>query len=846
MLLALALMPAVAIQAFHEYDLRRGRQAEVQDQALALAKLAAAEQQQTVRGIREVLIALSEVPAIRAKDSTACNAYLAAVKHQFPGFITFLAADMNGRSFCNTTVGDRSVVSVAARPYFARVLKTGAFTVGEYSFGLSNGRRVIQFALPFYGDDGRMDGVIVAALSLDWLADDIAHKGIPAGAVVAVTDRNGTYLARYPDNDEYIGKQRHNEEYLKKKGGGVADLTGSDGVERIVGYAPLDADSGLFVGFGLDKARAFVAIERGTRRGIVVITLSTLLVLLLTSLGARRFIDRPLSQLVDVANEWRRGEYSRRVRLSDKSEIARVGDAFNTMADALERRERELAATKEKAEEAAARITTIFESTTDSVIIIDPDWRVSFLNGRARAQVEDGRDIIGMKLWDAFPDAADTEIIDHFRQAMSDRRPLSFEAFCPRQNTWYAFNAFPSDRGLAVYFRDVTEQKHAVEARRFMEEQLHQSQKMEAVGQLTGGVAHDFNNLLTVVTGNLELIEKSAADSRKVQRFAAAAQHAADRGAKLTAQLLAFSRRQTLNPKLVSANQLLSGFQEIIRRAVGTGCEFKVLSEESLWPCYVDPSLLESALLNLALNARDAMGDGGTLTIETRNVVLGEGKVAGCPAGSYVSLSVTDTGCGMSPELRDRIFEPFFTTKEIGKGTGLGLSMVYGFVHQSGGHIAVKSAPGAGTTFTLYLPKAAQAPEAEEHAIPTQALPTGSERILLVEDDDDILELTSVVLTQLGYHVVCAHDGEKAKRMLASGQEFDLLFSDIVMSPGIDGVELAREARRLNTGIKILLTSGNAEDVLARHKAVGEFPIVRKPFHRADLAQRLRSILETA
>ena len=174
---------------------------------VGLAKLAAAEQQQTVQGIRQVLIALSDIPAIKAKDGKACNAYLAAVKQQYPAFITFLAADMNGRSFCNTTVGDKSVVSVAARPYFARVLKTGAFTVGEYSIGLSTGRRVIQFALPFYGDDGRMGGVIVAALSLDWLADHIAQKGIPAGAALAITDRNGTYLARYPDNDRYIGNK---------------------------------------------------------------------------------------------------------------------------------------------------------------------------------------------------------------------------------------------------------------------------------------------------------------------------------------------------------------------------------------------------------------------------------------------------------------------------------------------------------------------------------------------------------------------------------------------------------------------------------------------------------------
>lgn len=845
MLVAVALVPAIAIQAYHEYDLRRGREVEVREQAFSLARQAAADQQQIVQGIHQVLIALSELPAIKAKDSQACNAYLEAVKEQFPAFITFLVSDINGRSFCNTTVVDRPI-SVAARPYFARVLKTGAFTVGEYSVGLSNDQRVIQFALPFYGDDGRMGGVIVAALSLDWLANHIAQNDLPPGAVLAITDRNGTFLARYPDNDRYVGRAMPNEQFLKKHGRGAADVVGVDGVERIVGYSALDADSGLFVSFGLDKARAFSAIERGTRTGVAVIALSTLLVLGLTVLGARRFIDRPLGKLVDAANQWRHGDYTQRVNLSDNSEIARVGDAFNTMADALQRREREFATAKEKAEEAAARITTIFESTTDSVLIIDPDWRVSFLNCRARAQVDEARDVVGQKLWDAFPDAGDTEIFDRFRQTVSDRHPVEFEAFCPRRNIWYAFNAFPSEQGLAVYFRDITEHKRWVEARRLMEEQLHQSQKMEAVGQLTGGVAHDFNNLLMVVSGNLELIKKCAADACKVHRFAAAALHAVDRGAKLTAQLLAFSRRQTLHSELVCASELINKFQEIIHRALGGGIELKVLSDDPLWLCCIDPSLLESALLNLALNARDAMPGGGALTIETRNVVLNAEAAGNCRPGSYVRLSVTDTGCGMSPKVRDRIFEPFFTTKGVGKGTGLGLSMVYGFVQQSGGYIAVSSTLGVGTAFTLYLPKAVQQLDARPEAVPGEAVPTGSERILLVEDNDDVLELTSAILTQLGYQVVCAHSGDEAKWMLTRNNHFDLLFSDVVMPPGMNGVELARAARQISKDIKVLLTSGHADDVLARHDATSEFPIIAKPFRRADLAQRLRSVLEAA
>jgi signal transduction histidine kinase/HAMP domain-containing protein len=845
LLVAVALLPAIAIQAYNEFDLRRARQVEVQSQALRLAKLAAAEQQQIVQGIRQVLIAMSELPSIKTRDSQACNAYLAAMQRRFPAFVTFLVADLKGWSFCDTN-SDHRPITIAARAYFASILNTGAFTVGEFSAGLSTGRKVIQFALPFYGDDGRMGGVIVAGLSLDWLADYIARKGVPEGAALAITDRNGTYLARYPHNDRFVGTKMPGDKYLKMDDRGAVDILNVDGVERIEGYSALGADSGgLVVSFGLDKAQAFSEIQLRTQRGILLIALSISLVLVLTWLGARRFIHRPLGQLVDAANQWRLGEYARRVDFRDKSEIARVADAFNSMADALEHREHQLSEAKEKAEEAAARITTIFESTTDSVAIVDRDWRVSYLNGRAWTQIGEARDPIGAKLWEAFQDAADTEIFSHLREAMSDQRPASFETQCHRRGVWYAFNAFPSSEGLAVFFRDITEHKQAVEARRLMQEQLHQSQKMESVGQLTGGIAHDFNNLLMVVSGNLERIEE-AADSGRVRQFAATARRAADRGAKLTAQLLAFSRQQRLSPKLVNANELISEFQGLISQAVGGACEVKLLTDGPLWLCHVDPSLLETALLNLALNGRDAMPDGGVLKIETRNVVVDEGAAAGCLPGSYVKVSVTDTGCGMPPEVRDRVFEPFFTTKEVGKGTGLGLSMVYGFVRQSGGHVAVESAPDAGTTVALYLPKATQKPDAEVEAIQTQAIPGGSERILVVEDNEDILEVTSAMLTTFGYRVLCARNGAEAIQMLQSGQEFELLFSDVVMPNGMSGVELAREARRLSTGIKILLTSGYAGNVLERHGAVDEFPIIDKPFRLADLARRLRSILHEA
>jgi signal transduction histidine kinase len=844
-LVAVSLLPVIAIQAYNEFDLRNARQAEVQNHALSLAKLAAAEQQQIVQGIRQVLTALSELPAIKARDGKACDAYLAEMKPRFPAFLSFIVTDLDGQPFCGTN-SDRKPVNVAARAYFASVLKTGAFAVGEFSIGLSVSRNIIQFALPFYGDDGRMGGVIIAPLGLDWLADHIAQKGVPEGAALAITDRNGTYLARYPDNNRFVGRKLPARRDPELDHGTTTDMVDLDGVERIVGFSALGANSGgLLVSFGLDKARAFAKIRRRAQRGVLLITLSTLIVLILVSLGAKRFIQRPLGQLVDAANQWRLGEYARRVDIRGNSEIARVADAFNAMADALEHREHELSEAKEKAEEAAARITMIFESTTDSVVIVDRDWRVSYLNGQAWTRVAEGHDPIGAKLPEALLEGADIEIFDQLREAVSEQRPASFEAHCTRLDVWYAINIFPSSQGFAIYLRDITEHKHAVEARRLIQEQLQQSQKMESVGQLTGGVAHDFNNLLTVVSGNLELIEH-AADNDRIHQLAAAGLRAARKGAKLTAQLLAFSRRQKLNPKLVCANQLISEFLGLIRQAVGGGCEVKLRTDERLWQCHVDPPLLETALLNLALNARDAMPDGGVLEIETLNLVLDEGVVAGCEPGSYVRLSVIDTGCGMPPEVRDRIFEPFFTTKEVGKGTGLGLSMVYGFVRQSGGHVAVESVPGSGTTVSLYLPRAAQKPDAEVEAIQTEAVPGGSQRILVVEDNEDLLELTSAMLTEFGYRVRCAGNGAEAVRLLKSGQEFDLLFSDVVMPNGINGIELAREARLLNKGIKILLTSGYAGDVLERHQAADEFPIIDKPFRRADLAQRLRSILHDA
>jgi signal transduction histidine kinase len=849
-LVAVALVPAISIQSYNQFDLRRLRQREVQEHALSLAKLAAAQQQQIVEGIHQVLIALSELPAIKARDPQACSKYLLATKQRYPAFLAFIVVDMNGQSFCTTS---GKSVNVAGRADFVNATRNGQFAVGQFSHGVLTGSKLIPFALPIYDDEGRMAGAILTALNLGWLAKFVVQMGIPPGAVIAIRDRNGTYLARYPDNDRFVGRKMPGDHYFGFDHSGTIDTLDVDGVERIVGYSALEADAGgLLVTIGLDRAQAFSPIQRRTRLGILLIALSTSVVLALTWLGVRRFIQHPLRQLVEAANQWRLGDYARRVDIRDKrSEIARVGEAFNSMADALADRTRELydakakaEDAKEKAEQAAVRITTIFESMTDCVLIVDPDWRITFLNEKAKVRLSGERDLIGMNLCETFPDAIDLEIGARVHEAISEQRLASFETFY--RNVWYDVHAFPSGEGIAVLFRDITEHKHAVEARRLIEEQLHQSQKMEAVGQLTGGVAHDFNNLLMVISGNLELIEDRPADKDRVGELATVARKAARRGASLVAQLLAFSRRQKLNPKSVRADALIRDFQRLILRAVGEGCEVRLVADDQLWPCHVDPAQLETALLNLTLNARDAMLNGGTLTIEVRNITLDEDAIAGVSSGPYIRLSVRDTGRGMARETMDRAFEPFFTTKEVGKGTGLGLSMVYGFVRQSGGHVTIESALGVGTSVNLYLPSVSNALDLETDAMQIQDVPTGSGRILVVEDDEDVLSATSAMLTQLGYQVVSARNAGDAILLLKGRDRFDLLFSDVVMPQGITGVELAREAKRLCNDIKILLTSGYAEDVLTQHGAIEDFAIIGKPFSRVELSQRLQLAMRKA
>jgi signal transduction histidine kinase/ActR/RegA family two-component response regulator len=384
----------------------------------------------------------------------------------------------------------------------------------------------------------------------------------------------------------------------------------------------------------------------------------------------------------------------------------------------------------------------------------------------------------------------------------------------------------------------------AIKDREQAELQLLQAQKMEAVGQLTGGVAHDFNNILTVIIGSVEYLADLVKDDPQARRMADSVRAAAERGADLTKNLLAFARRQPLRPAVVDLNTLVSETDQLLRRTLGEPVELVTRLGREVWPTEVDPSQLQTALVNLALNARDAMPNGGRLTIETQNAVLDAAYArhnADVTPGDYVMLAVSDSGAGIPKSDLERVFEPFFTTKEAGKGSGLGLSMVYGLTKQSGGHIKIYSEVGQGTTVRLYLPRGRTAGTADAAAATAKEIVMGSETILVVEDDPLVREFVVGQLDALGYATEVAENAAEALARLDKMERVDLLFCDVILTGGVNGKQLADEAVRRKPGLKVLFTSGYTEDAIMHNGRLDPgVLLLTKPYRMADLARMVR------
>lgn len=527
----------------------------------------------------------------------------------------------------------------------------------------------------------------------------------------------------------------------------------------------------------------------------------------------------------------------------------------------------------------AERYRTLFESMDEGFCIIEffdgPHGPLSdYIHVEANAAYERHAgipNVVGQKLREMVPDEADGWV-ERYGAVLHSGEPIRFQRELVATGKYLEVHSFRvgpfENRQVAVLFKDITDRKRAEEAQHALQEQLEarvaqalaereeaeaalrQAQKMEAVGQLTGGLAHDFNNLLAGISGAFEMIAVRLAQGRiaEVDKYLAAGQGATRRAAALTHRLLAFSRRQTLSPRAVVVNRLLADLSELVSRTVGPQIEVQTVAASGLWPALVDVNQLENALLNLCINARDAMPSGGTITIETANRWLDDrtAREHHLTPGQYVTICVSDTGAGIDKAILDRVFDPFFTTKPIGEGTGLGLSMVYGFARQSNGHVRIYSEVGQGTMVCIYLPRHRGEEEAETIVIDDVPIPVDAgDTVLVIDDEPSVRMLVVDALGDQGFHCLEAGDGPSGLRILESKARIDLLVTDVGLPGGLNGRQVADAARALRPGLKILFVTGYAENAVLNHGHIEPgMEVLTKPFAVDDLRRRVATLIQ--
>ena len=882
LIIAAALLPPLLMQAFNEAALRAARRDEMRQEALRSAQTVGTGIEAIVAGVRNALVATSAIPAVRVADASSCEELLESVLAGLAFLRGLALVGDDGRVVCATDPG-RDGTQMAAKADVRLALARGEMALGDYTVGTAPRRAELPAAYPVRGL-AEPGPVLVGGIDLDWLRRRLADRLLPQDASVVVTDRNGVVLVALPD-PSLIGRPAPADlrSMLHATAPVVAIGPDAAGVSRAVATLPPDrAMPDLLVSVGLRTAPVFAAADAASVRGYALIGGGFVVALALAAWLARGVIARPVRAILDTTLRWQSGDVAARLPQQDtRSEFGRLAAAINALLDAV-------AAGQVGLRERLAELRAIYDGAPVGLGYVGPDLLYLTVNARLAeinglpAEAHRGRSVR-----DILPTVADrieplllralageaippAEVVAATEAAPGLRRRLLVSyhpAVAPCGTVLGAVIAIQEVTALrqaeaalrtglehanAELERRVAERTRQFEAevheREAAQAQLQQSQKMEVIGQLTGGVAHDFNNLLTAIIGNLELAIARSQDRPDVVRLLGGAMRSADRGAALTQRMLAFGRRQFLRFQPVVIPALLEGMSELLGRTIGPSVRVRMEVAPDLRPARADPNQVELVVLNLAVNARDAMPEGGTVTIaaDMENVPPGAAHPARLPAGAYVRIAVSDTGAGMDAATQARAFEPFFTTKPVGRGSGLGLPMVQGVAAQSEGAVAIRSTPGEGTTVTVWLPCA-------EPALPLigggpPAPPVRAEvgrSVLLADDDADVAAFAATCLEEGGFSVRRAGDGAEALEILRRGPPPDLLIADLGM-PGLNGLQLATAARQLYPQLLILIATGYAaEDADGDGDGdyPGDLPVLNKPFKAADLLGRVGELL---
>ncbi len=784
----------------------------------------------------------------RARLDSALSLASAASNQKF---VNFFVVDTSGRNRgSGRPTADRDTINYLERDYYGDALRSTATVVGapRQSFVLPGRPWVVMFARALRDPAGRAFGVIASPVRIDTLTDFVRVAAFSQPPLVTIIDTSGRIVARSTAPDSFLGRTVGAGSVPRSAFSTrprLATGTDEDGVARLTASVAAQRAPWL-VRVGLPLT-VFEAPLQKQARDDFLLSLYAVFVAAAGALLIGGRIIRPLEALTSDAQRIAGGAPDHRSQVTGPLEVEMLRDAMNRMAEAAERRNAALA-------ESERRYRFLFESNPLPMWAWDADsMEIVAVNEATVAHYGYPRErLVGHAI---------TTLLDPSEHERFGQRRLPFTEERQHAGTWRHRTAngricemeiittssrrLGTDSWLSIGI-DVTARNEAERALARSEEQLRQSQKMEAVGAFAGGIAHDFNNLLTGIVGFCELALADLASSHPVRRDIAEVRVLADRGAALTRQILTVSRKQALQPTVLDLNALVADLERLFARLVGEDIHFRTARDHTAGAIWADASQLEQVLLNLVANARDAMPSGGVLSIETHHVALDEAATFGLEPKAWTMLLVRDTGVGMTAAVRERIFEPFFTTKVRGKGTGLGLALAYALLQELQGVITCESAPGQGTTFRLFFPVAAGASEAVDSITATEPAPVaGSETILLVEDEESVRVVAAAALERSGFRVLSASDGRDALRCSRAFEgPIDLLLTDVVM-PGMHGRELAEIVMRERQELRVLFASGYTDDaVLLRGIRVDQVPFLQKPFTPAQLVTLVRAVLD--